>query len=254
MSTIANCLTSGDDEWSFKAKMICKRIYHGPSTKRKHNKTHLILTLVLIDADGQTIELKSWNREKIFCVYRKVNEDISYQITGSGELTTPDSDYSNSDYETYSWWIDEIEDIRLRKYLTCSSDVQKVAKSLKQGNRDNVLGVYTGDTYPGPKIHYIPALDKYAVEGHFFRLQDESGQDFYVLVWHSTRIDKSKFALFHCEAGDTILVNSVRKGYPSPDLPDGDKLLTLTSIYPPVVESECISNRRKRDLKHKYTH
>lgn len=237
-----------EDNWKIRGKITHKRIFVHRNTEIR--RTHHLLTITLMDSSGETIELKSWNINKVYCVYRKVRVNQCYEVSGHGVLDTPNQTYSTSKYQVHSrWWIEPIDrDLELERFLKCVSNLKKIVNSLKQGPLD-VLGVFVGMT-EGPAKYYIQG--KPAVKGYFVTLADDSNCLFNVLVWHTTRIDKSKFPLFSTKKGDTILIPAARISYPPADLPKSEQLQTLTTICSPVVDSECVKPSRISDLKRRF--
>jgi len=215
--------------------------------KKSDGESFCLLTLVLVDESGEVIEFKTWREEKAYCVYRKVQPDICYEVTGSYplKLHTPNPEFSTAKYETTSHWrIDPMQDLKLKRYLNCSTTLNSAIRNIKERGSDNVLGVYL-KLITGPCKYVVRG--KPLIQGYWVKLADDSGRKFLVLVWHSVKCDRSKFSLFNCEEGDTVLIPCARPSCPPRDLPD-EQHYTLTSIYQPVVDSDCVSNRRKIDL------
>lgn len=190
------------------------------------------------------IELKSWSTLKAFCVYRKVFEDHCYEVKGHGPFNTPNPKFSNVRYETSRWRIFPVGDFKLTKFLPCVTDISKVKDDLhsSRGRLDNVLGNFI-QLHKGPRA-YIPT-----VQGYFVQLADKNGTYFFVLVWHvKMGRGRSKFNLLECEPGDTVLVNCVRETHGGTAPYTNRELYSLTSICPPLVNSQCVSAKRIQEL------
>lgn len=225
------------DDWCIIAKLVTKWIYN----HKINGESKPLLTLLFIDAKGTTIELRTWKRLKAYCVYRKVRRDETYEIDGSGIIREPNGKFSTSDADTTAYWYINPTDIELvpKKCFKVVANIEKARKVLSNKEPVNILGVYAG--------HTKGTMNHPNVQGYFVKLVDEAGYMFNVLVWHNVRIEKTKFPLFNCEKGDTILVPSAR--LTNFATKEQGLMLTLTTTVSPVVESECVFRRFKDDLK-----
>lgn len=237
-----------ESHWIIRGKLVHKRVFvhKDPETRR----TYHLLTLTLMDRSGATAEFKSWSISKAYCVYRKVRINQSYEVSGQGQFESTNQTYSTSKYQVNnSWWIEPTEDeIKPEKFLNAATNFKRIINGLKQGPV-NIVGVFY-EMIEGPAKHYING--KPAVQGYFITLADDSNCLFSVLVWHTTRIDKSKFALFNCRKGDTLLIPASRLSYPYANLSKNERLQTLTTICSPVVDSGCVEPGRISDLKRRF--
>lgn len=230
---------NGQEDWTIVGKLVSKKLFSKWSPRS--NRQITVMTLTLLDEAGDLIDFETWNRRKAYCVYRKVHEDNCYFVNGKGEFIEPNKQYSTSKYLTKRWQlIEPDEDVSIKKYLRCSTVLQNTINNKVENNEaDNIVGVYLGT---------VKGRDTRAVRGYYAKLGDEKGRVYYVLLWHAPRLDKaSKFALFNCEVGDTVLVQNARKSYPPID-PSVPKLYTLTSLNPPILNSECVQRKRIHDL------
>lgn len=250
MTTFTIKKAKNEDNWKIQGKCVHRRIFvhRDPETRRPQH----LLTITLMDISGETVELKSWNITKVYCVYRKTKVNQSYEVTGHKGFDTPNKTYSTSEYQINGnsrWWIEPlVDDIEPERFLKCMSNFKRILIALEAGPV-NVIGVFVRMA-EGPAKHYIQ--EKPAVQGYFVTMADDLNNLFNVLVWHTVRIDKSKFALFNCKTGDTLLIPAARLSYPSTSLPKNEQLQTLTTISSPVVDSECVKPSRLNDLKRKF--
>lgn len=228
--------------WVFIGKLVAKRMFFRRGLPP-------ILVVVFINEDGQLIDLLCFSSEsKSYTVFRKVQENRCYKVRIWGQLKKPDPKYSSSSLETKSWYIDEeINGERgFGRFVDCTTNLQNTIEILKTRTA-NVLAVYKGHE-EGPGKNFYKG--EFKVQGYFVNLVDESGQDFNVLVWHTKATMKgSKFPLFRCKTGDTMLIPCARSSY----LPPGSQRpYTLTSLYPPVIDSQCVESKRIIHLKRRF--
>lgn len=239
-------------KWSLEAKLVDKLIF----TKRGETGLHFLLVLIYIDTNGNLYELKTWRQLKAHCVYRKVHIDESYLIVGVSTWRTPDRIYSNAKSETFTAWrIDPLGcELSLNKYLNCCTSIQKALKPLNQEKPVNVVGSFLCITQ-GPGKHYVRG--KFAIQGYYVTLADDQARSYRVLVWHTVRVEKSKFSLFGCQTGDIVLILYARKGnsdYGNQKNTNNNRsVLTLTSVQPPVVNSTSIAPSQRRALEDTFT-
>lgn len=233
--------TDNSKVWIFNGKLVAKRMFFRRGSPP-------ILAIIFIDENGRQIDLLSFRSgSKSYTVYSKFHENRSCSVRVWGQLKKPDQKYSSSSLEARSWYIDGLdEDVKLDKFLMCSTNLQSTIEILKTETA-NILATYRSHE-EGPGIHFYRG--EFRVQGYFVNLVDESGQDFRVLVWQTKAVMKdSKFPLFKCKSGDTVLIPCVRSSY----LPPGSQRpYTLTSLYPPVIDSKCVESKRIIDLKRKF--
>lgn len=237
--------------WTIAAKLVSKLIF----VKRRDGSAKIGLILVFIDITGQPFEIKIWRDlggyerlKKIFTVYRKVNENDCYEIqskTSGHHFRSPNVEFSTSKLEyTRWWWIEPINSLKLNRYLDCSTNIQSSLSDLRQQKPVNLLGSFVS-LKKGPITHVVRGRP--SIQGYFVTLTDDRGETFVALVWHSVRIDRNRFSLFHCDKGEPVLLFSARLGHP---LPGSSKdLISVTTTYQPVVNSKCVSPKRINALK-----
>lgn len=230
--------TNKQTRWSLEARLVDKLIF----TKRGEDGPHFLLVLIYIDANGQLYEVKTWRQLKAHCVYRKVHIDESYSLVGVSTWRPPDKNYSTAKSETFTAWrVDPLGyELSLNKYLSCFTSIQKALKLLNQQKPVNILGSFLSITQ-GPGKHYVRG--KFAIQGYYVTLVDELARSFRVLVWHTVRVEKSKFSLFGCHQGDIVLILYARQGNGQyqKNTNNNRNILTLTSVQPPVVNPSCVS-------------
>lgn len=223
--------------WTKHGRLITKRIFVGTTKTRQRI---VILTLIFVDPEGQQFELQAFNQEeKARSVYRKVRYDNSYKISGRGALRQPNPTYSTSKYYTKirSWWVHEIpipmiDDFKVAPYKPINLN-EAIKYYIDKGKAVDMIGTFQ-NLVKGPDKRYIN--DKPTILGYYvILLDDDSGQKFQVLVWHTPRIDKSNMAIFGAKKGDMILINACRSSYIRKGEPKERQIYTLTSLMQPVV-------------------
>lgn len=247
-------VVGGDNRsWSLEARLVDKLIF----TKRGQTGTHFLLVLIYIDKEGQLYELKTWRQLKAHCVYRKVHLDESYSIVGVSTWRPPDKNYSTAKCVTFTAWrIDPLgHELSLSKHLNCYTSIQKASKLMCQDRPVNVAGSFLS-IKQGPGKHYY-GDGKFAIQGYYVTLVDDRARSFRALVWHTVRVEKSKFSLFGCQPGDVVLILYARKGNgdygTQRNANDSQSLYTVTSVQPPVVNSTSIAPAQRRALEYSFT-
>lgn len=265
MTSIAKALKSLEEDeqaqWMIRGQLLSRQIF----TSRREGQTRKLLVLVLVDSDGQLIEVKSWSEKKVYTVYRKFREQSLLLISGSGSaFREPNRKYSKAKCEIYSrWFLTEQtrEPVDLttggpRNYLNVISDIQKF--HLKTPNKPATIVGLLYEFGRGPvrksRGGYILA------QGYYVKLLDERGRMFQVLVWSNVTIEKGRFALNYCNNDDDssrhenlVLILFAREQdirYQSRT----QGIYTLTSTYPPVVNPQCLRDSTRFNLlKHSLT-
>lgn len=231
MSTIKEALEN--EEWEILGKLASKRIFFH---KVKGGAVLRLLILVFVDKQGEIIEVKSWGIKKAYCVYRKVDENATYLISGSSTITKPNQQYSTAKYEVSgNWWVELTDPMSLARFMKSSSNLQQIIKLTKQGKPVNLHGTYVEHSI-GPGTLYFNG--KPSVQGYFVKMLDDHSNAFVALVWHTTRLDKSNFPLFKCQPGDSILIYSARES--NCDNSGYEDLFAVTTTYQLARNSECI--------------
>lgn len=230
-----------DNSKCFRAKAVSKRLF-------RRRGLPPILVIMVIGEDGLHVDLESFrSEEKAYTVYRKIQENRTYLIRYWGSMLKPDPQFSSSDVRTTAWYIEDLDNgIELDSYVKCSTNLQNTINVLKT-KAANILAMYKSHE-EGPGKNFFKG--EYKIQGYHVYLIDESGKDFRVLVWHlKAALKGSKFPLFRCNCGDVMLIPGVR---PSFVPPGSQKPYTLTSLWPPVIDSKCVEPRRIVDLKKKF--
>lgn len=237
-------------------RLVTKRIF----TSRKSGTFRALCCLTILTPKGNLIDIQVWSSppgQKAFCIYRKAHIDSYIKITDIENLKAPDPKYSNSNYVSVNghWWLDEEDDeeeLDLKKFVPCSTDLEKAIKCIRDRGTANVLAIFLA-IHRGPGKHYNQE-GRPSVQGYYLELVDECGKKFYVLVWHATRIDKGRYDILNCNVGQSVLITNCRPSIP-PTNKNGGKLenrYTLTSLSTPAIDSDCISVNRILDLKRKF--
>lgn len=230
-----------DNSDCFPARAVTKRLFWRRGAPP-------ILVVMVIREDGLHIDLESFRSDqKAYTVYRKIQENRAYSIRYWGPMRQPDPQYSTSDARITAWRIEDIDNgIELDSYFKCSTNLQNTINVLKTKTA-SILAMYKSHE-EGPGKNFFRG--EYKIQGYYVHLMDESGREFRVLVWHpKAALKGSKFPLFRCNYGDIMLIPCVRSSF----LPPGSQSpYTLTSLWPPVLDSKCVEPRRITDLKKKF--
>lgn len=246
MRTIKEASLQPGSNWVLQLKLIDKQIF----TIRKRDGTRVLLILFCADQDGDCVELKSWSDKKVYTVYRKFDIDDSLKVSGSGNLQPPNPNYSMAKSEVYSsWYAEPINNFQPRKFIPCISNIERYF------NLNKKLASVVGTFHEFIKGPARLSGTRITVQGYYVKLVDDSGNLYQVLVWHTKRIERSKFPLFHSKPGDIILIPYAReqeKWFREQQYQNGVDLYTLTSTYPPVVNSECIQFKHVHALESAY--
>ena len=245
MSTIKEASKQQGGSWLIQAKVVSKQIF----TALKHGEVLHLLTYLVVDSNGDTLELKTWRVIKAYTVYRKFAVNQPIEIKGSATFNVPNRKYSNSNYMVYDRWYIEPSSAPIsspRRYLPCVSNVDQYKAMKQQDGRQklvSVVGSYRGCA-EGPtkktRSGYLLA------QGYYVKLADDSGAPFSLLVWHVPRLQKI-WPLQNCSSNDTVLLPYAREREDKYK-PKGHGEYILTSIYMPIINSDCIDARKRMSL------
>lgn len=219
------------DSWTITGRIVCRHIFFSSNGSK-------LLTELIVDADGNAFELKTWSETKAFTVYRKFGEDEVVQCTSVGAITMPDRDFSGAKGQHHGqWYLDDGAYFKFKNYFNCFSNLEKYQQASKRPA--SIAGVFISLSDSGPYAR--------GVQGRYLKLMDEDGRIFQVLVW-IPNFDYNKQPIINCEedSGRIVLIPYAReqeKEYKT-------RTYTLTTTYPPVVDSECINPKVKDNLKY----
>lgn len=226
----------GRSSWTIRCRLVGGRLFYTPHGGR-------ILQLVLVDDNGETIEVKTNSLTKAYMVYKKAIQDRFYYIEGQGDIQQTDSEYTPTDYEFFGrgpqWIITELKGFTTSGTVRHTSCIKTALRKVESQGNANIVGYFKSIRKLPHAVKY-PVGDDHLLQGYRVTLEDEDGETFEVTVWHTKRIDKH-FELLLCEEGDPILFLGVRVD----DYPGGRHTKFKTN-YNPILDSNCIDTARVR--------
>jgi hypothetical protein len=236
---IQHVINYRESDLEIACRVICKRLFRGEAAD--------MLTMVLVDEAGNIVEAKTWNTGKAHAVYRKFNEDdFVILVCPLDSLAQPDENYSHAVYETYGGWSlfhcnDDQFDVE--KFCYCYTNIHDFHLGSSQQPAKMLAGILI-DKGNGPRKYNSDG--QMVAKGHFIKLLDEEARVFRALVWECLTDNTSyNFPLEWSETGCCVLLPFARE---QDEYYRAAHIYTVTTSYPPVVSSKCISSGVQRRL------
>lgn len=244
MTTISRALQAADrleTELQVVCMVVCKRLFKGREAD--------LLTVVLADEDGSLIETKTWKSRKAHAVYRKFQENqvVLVECPMYSIREPEDLNFSNAEFETYHWSLFHYQpfEFNVRSYFYCFTDIDEFHNNNRTAKMLAGLLVSKGR---GPCK--FGRSGEVLARGYFIKLKDANARIYRALVWEGLTDDdhpQYKFPLDSCRIGCCILLPFAREQRETYRAAN-PSLYTVTSSYPPVVNSACISSDVYEDL------
>lgn len=236
MSTTSG--NSSGSQFTLVGKLVAGFIFSHRSSDGKFKR--LLKIKFLDESTGCNFDLCTWSPLKAICVYKKLVINTVYKISNvyESQCKEPDRKYSSSKFQITSghWWVEPLPNYRRTgKTLFCYANLDKAKKALEKGRPVDMVAKFISCSTRGP-------TSGKTIEGRFAKFIDDVGNLFSVLVWHNIKIDKpSKYQLFNCQGGDIVLIPQMR-------FSDKSDNKDLTTLFPPVLGSDCLPRRVLEDL------
>lgn len=232
MTTISKVIKSDladDEQFHIAGRIVCRQLFCGP--------TSILMCLVIVDVHGNAIEAKTTSFEKARYIYKRFQDGEDVILTGlRGSLQPTNQQFTMAKYETYRWTIEENQSyLYFKNYFDCLNDIIKHRNSTRPAK--SIVGRFMEVTSYLTKKDY--ETGRTLAKGYMTKLRDVNGIQFQALLWESrSRIRKGEdFDLLNCRQGDFVLIPYARQ---QDDQYDFDGKYVITSVYPPVVNSNSI--------------
>lgn len=228
--------------WEIGGKLIDRQVF----TVRKDGEIKHLLVILILDSQGDVIEMKSWGRQKAFTVYRKFQLEQYVVINGTGFFREPNKTFSMAKCDCYSrWYMETIDDLRFEKFLDCVSSIDQYYKSKKPATIVGIFEDFAEELRPPVKKNRQQVI---LAEGRYLRCTGDTKNQFLLLVWQPTRRERNS-PLSNCVPGKTIVLlpyarlQSDRYSHMTPN----ERVLTAT--YPPVIDPTFINPKVVKKLR-----
>jgi hypothetical protein len=219
------------NEVSIACKIVCIHLFFTDNS--------VILTVVLIDSDGKTFEAKSRSPDKAYYVYFNFDEDQNVLLECKPDsFTQVNQEFSQAKCETWqtNWTFCPLKyEIQLKNFFPVLYDIEQFHSSSKPVRSIVATFVKMG----GGPIKY-GSNGTIIARGHFVKFRDARNLLFNALVWENAK-KNFVFPLYDCDEGDYVLLPYARE---QSEEYRSSKIYTVTTLYPPVVQSRCINKSK----------
>lgn len=225
------------DEALVGCKIVCIHLFRSNQS--------ILVNVVLIDKEGLTLEAKSWSTNKAYYVYFnfKENQHVMLRCKPNFFRKTDDK-YSSSDFETNQrgWTLAACKQtFQPKKPIPAFYDIDAFHAS--PSSAKSIVGIFV--EMGGGPLKWGPN-GRLMARGHYTKFRDSKNRLYQALVWENPN-RKFAFPLSDCKPGDPVLLPYART---QDQRYRHSKLYTITTVYPPIVESKCLSKPKVAQLKY----